>query len=201
MKSLKRSVSLILGRTGGGKTNFARGLFRRERRALLLDADFQEFPALYFDSADALLDWFEDNGAYERAGLPFRVGYTPLYPEWPTMLAAAEKLGPVNIYIEEADRLDDPRVFPEYDELLTRGRHFGVSLTLLGLHPVKLPKDARRQCTRLVCFQQIDPDDIDYLRHLIGDEADKLAHLKPFHYLDWTPQDGACVCPPCPLTK
>ena len=103
------------------------------------------------------------------------------------------------LVIDEADALD---YGVEFEELVTRGRHYGVSMMLIALHPRLLSTDIRRQATEIISFRQIFPDDIDYLAQILGPDAYALKDfsgppkLPPHPYLHWTPSDGAKIIQP-----
>ena len=155
-------------------------------RVLVLDAGFGEYDATQYGDFESL--------ATGIAGKSFfRAAYTPRTYEIPVMFDLARVAGRCTLVLEEADRLDDPRQFFEYDEMISRGRHYGVSICAISLYPAKLPAMLRRQTTRLIAFRQIEPRDIDYIAEIIGPAADELPDLKPFHFIDWTPSGGAHV--------
>ena len=183
---MQRDIVIVVGQTGCGKTTWARGMVKTLSRCLILDASFGEFDAVTYPDFPSLVAAVDGKSF-------FRAAYTPRQFEIPSMFDLARVLGRCHLVIEEADRLDDPRVFPEYDEAISRGRHYGVSLTGISLYPAKLPAMLRRQATRVIAFRQIEPRDIDYLAEIIGPAADDLPDLAPFHYVDWSPVGGAKI--------
>mgnify|MGYP001603275800 CR=1 FL=1 len=140
---MQREVILISGQTGTGKTTLARRMFAETPRAFLADAGFEEFPARYFGDYSGLIQHLAAIGAFSDfrssslrlSHVPFRVGYTPLTVEHGLIFDAAAELGNLTLYLEEADRFEDPSQLPEYDEVITRGRHYGVSVVAISTHP------------------------------------------------------------------
>lgn len=203
---MQRKVTLIFGQTGSGKTTAARQLLSSCPRALVVDAGFGEFPARMFSEFIPLIEHLDairafPTGPARPSFVPFRVAYAPRSWEHGPIFSAALELQNLTLFLEEADRFDDPRLFPEYDEIITRGRHFGISIVAVGLHPFKLPTELRRQATAVIAFRQIAPDDIKYLQEIIGDAALTLPDLPPFHKIVWTPSTGArSIGPDAPLT-
>lgn len=189
---MQREVILIFGQTGSGKTTEAIKIVGNLPRVFVAEANFGEFPCEQFSEYPAVVDRLEKSKCF-ASNVPFRVSYSPRIAEHPLIFDTAIELRNCSLVLEEADRFDDPRNFPEYDEVITRGRHYGVSIVALGLHPYKIPKELRRQCTALVSFRQIDPSDIDWLREIIGEQADALPSLQAFHKVVWTPATGAKV--------
>ncbi len=183
---MQREIVLVIGQTGSGKTTWARKFVQGLTRCIVWDAAFNEYGVPEARSFPELVSMIEGRSFY-------RAAYTPRYYEFPLMFDLARVMGPCHLILEEADRLDDPRGFWEYDEAISRGRHFGLSLVGISLYPAKLPAMLRRQTTRLIAFRTIEPMDIDYLGEIVGGAAEELPNLEPFHYIDWTPLGGAQI--------
>lgn len=183
---MQREIVLVVGQTGSGKTTWTRNYIKNLPRVLVLDADFGEYGIPCYETFPELVQAVDGKSF-------FRASYTPRQFEMPLMFDLARVLGHCHLVLEEADRLEDPRSFLEYDEAISRGRHFGVSLVGVSLYPAKLPAMLRRQATRLIAFRQIEPRDIDYLAEIIGPAADELPDLPQFSYIDWTPTGGAKI--------
>ena len=193
---MQREIVLVLGQTGCGKTTWAKKYVQGLNRVLVVDASFNEFGVPQYHDLDQLVAGI-DGRAF------FRAAYTPRTFEMPLMFDIARVKGSekdaagrargIHLILEEADRLDDPSYFLEYDEAISRGRHYGISIVGISLYPAKLPAMLRRQATRVIAFRQIEPRDIDYLAEIIGPAADELPDLPPFHFVDWTPTGGAHI--------
>lgn len=199
----QRRVDFILGPTGSGKTWAARQEILKTPRGLVVDADFGEFPTLQFKDLAKLDEYLDGIGAYGNKYVPFRAAYTPRdADEFDIMCQMAYELGPCRLFIEEADRFPDPAATYWYNELLVRGRHSPVDITILALQPFCISKDWRRQATSLITYRQIEPDDIDWLKKLVGPLALKLPELAgppdvpPFPRLEWIPGHGAKIVYP-----
>lgn len=196
---MQRDVILIFGQTGSGKTHMAKDLFSKCPRAIVAEAGFDEFPALVFRDYASLVLYLDKIGAFENPNVPFRVSYSPLISEHGLIFDLSLEIKNCWLFLEEADRFDDPRQFAEYDEVITRGRHYGISICALGLHPYKLPKELRRQATKIICFRQTERSDIEWIAEHVGEKAYLLPDLSgppanpPNPYLIWTPQAGAAI--------
>lgn len=164
-----------------------------------MDADFGEIGGVEFGEFSDMVRWLEARQCF-KSQVPFRVCYSPFDDEHGLVFDLAASLENCELYLEEGDRFDYEM---EYQRIVVRGRHYGVGVVAVGLNYVLLPKPLRRQATRIVAFQQIDPDDTDALAKQVGplayemgpDEAGKFKH-RPFSYLDWNPREGARICPP-----
>lgn len=186
---MQREVRLYLGKTGSGKTHLMRAHMAGLTRFLVLDADFNELPGTAHGTLEGLLDYLE-----ARAPVPggfFGARYTPRRDEQEIIMEAAKLYGPLTLVLEEADRFARPAESEGYDELIARGRHFGVGIWAASLYPFALPSELRRQATSIYAFRQHEPRDITWLREVMGESADELPHLGQFEYILWTPTDGA----------
>lgn len=196
---MQREVRLRLGQTGSGKTFGSAQHFKLCPRAIVAECSFGEFPGRHFDEFPELVLYLESIGAFENSGAPFRCSYTPRLSEYSLMFETALELGNCWLFLEEADRFGDPADIPAYDEVITRGRHYGVNIEALATHPFNLPVDLRRQCTSLVAFRQIEPRDIKWIADLVGGLAYELPRLPgppetpPFPYLEWDGIKGARI--------
>lgn len=191
---MQREVVLVIGKTGSGKTTWAKNFIRDKTRVLILDAGFGDYSAREHENLSDLIDETEKQNC-NGSGF-FRFSYTPRSSESGVILDLARVTGNCWLVLEEADRLDDPRYMPEYDEVISRGRHYGVNILAVSLYPFKLPADLRRQATRLICYRMHEPRDLDYLYDVIGSDVELLPNLKPFHYLDWRAGHGSEIIKP-----
>jgi len=184
MPNVQRDVILILGKTGSGKTTFARVLVSSMPRVFIADADFNEFGALPFDSFNDVQGYLEGHREKNKF---FRVTYTPYVNEYPYIFDLARLVAPLHLVLEEADRFDDPRFCPEYEEVIARGRHHGVSLVALSRYPYALPSMLRREATRIIAFHHHEPTDLAWFSDVMGPATEILTQLKEHEYLDWRP--------------
>jgi len=202
----QRRVELINGQTGSGKTTEAKTRCSRLSRVLVLEAGFDEFPVAHSPTAESLLLSLEQRDAFPKNSrpslVPFAVGFSPLEREYDWCFELARELGNLSIIMDEGDRFD-PRESEAYDEIITRGRHWNVSLVVVGLHTYSLPKNLRRQATRITAFRQVDPTDLDALAEIVGPHAYRIGpdarglfNLPDFSRLDWTAKSGARILGP-----
>lgn len=182
---MQTEVVIVTGQRGNGKTTWARNYIKSLNRVIVLDKQaFEEFGVPLSPNFPALVKAVEGKSF-------FRASYAPHTFEIPVMFDLARVVGNCHLVLEEADQLDDPRSFLEYDEAISRGRHYGVSIVAISLFPTKLPYALRTQATRLICFRQLEPRAINTVAEIIGDDGLRLPSLQKFHYLDWTPENGS----------
>jgi hypothetical protein len=195
----QRDAIFIFGQDGTGKTTKAVELLQGYSRVLVLDAGFQQFPAIQARDLDGAVDALKEAEAFGTAR-PFRVSFTPLPDEYDLCFLLARDLGNCVFVMEEADRFDG--MGPWQSEYVYRGRHWGVSLICLTIQPFAVPKDFRRILKEVYAFRTIEPSDVDYIESIVGPEAELLPTLSgppqspPFDYLKWSPYDGAKIIRP-----
>lgn len=193
---MQREVTLVLGQTGSGKTYWANEFMQEHPRVLIADAGFEDFDATYVYNYPDLVEYLQDHETF-NSGRVFRIGYDFPPGEHDLIFSTALELRDLLLVLEEADRFDFS--LPDYQNVVYRGRHFGISLLLVSLSPRNIPTEVRRQATRIVSFRQIFPDDIKWLAEIIGEDAYKLVELtgppeKPPHpYLLWTAEGGVKI--------
>ena len=191
---MQREVRLICGQTGSGKTHFAREIVKSLPRCLVIDSGFQEFEnTIFFDNIESLISSLKDRSAETDKEARFNLGYTPLPYEYESMFDIAIACGNLTLVLEEADRFDE-KIF-SYQDIITRGRHYGISILAIAPHPYNFPKDLRRQLTEVISFRQTEESDLDYLSDVIGEEIYQVRDFPrdSFKYLKWTPETGVKI--------
>lgn len=187
-----RDVRLILGPTGCGKTTLAKEFVNRLPRALILDNGFQEFSSIHFTDINALYEYLDTRGGQ---GGNFRASYTPMRAQYGTLFKWARELGQaeeVTLCLEECDRFPTADSAGDFEELIQRGRHYGVHLLGLTTHPFAVDIDLRRQATEIFTFRQHEPADLAWLAKVITPEAlAQVVELRDYEYIKWTAQTGA----------
>lgn len=197
----QRYVDLRIGKTGSGKSYGAARLFETCPRAFVVERGYSEFKAQTFQEYSEAILYLDKLGAFENKSVPFRVSYSPRISEYDLMFQTALELGEMFLFLEEASRFNLAEC-PNYDEVITQGRHYGISIACMTTRAYKVPIDLRGQVTHLTSFQQTEPRDIDWMREQVGDLADEIPKLPgppqkpPFPYLIWDGLNGARIVKP-----
>lgn len=165
-------------------------------RVLILDsAGFNEFGVQTVPTFDQLKTHLLQHH-HDGCGF-FRVSYFPqAQEEIPAFIELSQAVNysrPRDSYVnqswlvlEEADLLPEPDDCQEYDNVIARGRHYGVNILAISLFPAKLPIKLRRMATKICAFATHEPADIKWYRDVFGDQAEELITLPPHYYLEWT---------------
>jgi len=172
---LQRSVTLVFGRTGVGKTHWVRAHTARTARLLVWEC-FGEYPVAQPPTMATCVALVRENPR------GFRIGYDPHGPaEVSAFFKIARIVRGVTILLEESDRLTPPRMNPPYDWAISRGRHDETSIIATSLTPYRTPIELRRQADVVVCFTISEPRDLAYLADLTSPaDAEKVRKL-PSH--------------------
>lgn len=189
---VNRHVRLVLGKTGSGKTTLARQFVKGLPRALIIDNGFCEFPAVQFLNVQDLHDYLD---GYGGPGGNFRASFTPLRRDVPTLFQWAREIGnaeEMTLVLEECDRFPTAESAPAFEELVQRGRHYGVHLLGLTTHPYAVNIDLRRQATEIYTFRQHEPNDLRWLAAVMTPDAlDAVQRLGDYEFIRWTAKTGA----------
>lgn len=191
---MQRDVILICGQTGSGKSYYAKKIVKNIPRCLVIDAGFREFEnTIFFDNVDDLIEALQKRNAETDKDVCFNFGITPFPDEYEAIFDIAIACGNLTLVLEESDRFDE-KIF-SYQDIITRGRHYGVSILAIAPHPYNFPKDLRRQLTEVISFRQTEESDLDYLSDVIGPEIYQVRDFQrdSFKYLRWTPENGISI--------
>ena len=115
---------------------------------------------------------------------------------------AVALVGNLLAVVEEVSLVASPSTVPPlFKRLLAVGRHFGVSLLIVGQRFAQFPRLATGMASRIVAFRQSEPSDVADLGKRLGEidgrDAGEIARtLPPHHRLEWRPETGAQLLPP-----
>ncbi len=184
---MKRDVILIVGKTGYGKSLWLKLYLRSALRVFAFD------PAASLDAelltGDAWLDSY-DAGKFSP-GLAFRA--MTVYPQDLELVGSlAHIAGNCTLALEEFSMLHRRgESMPDWlSRLVFLGRHRSVSIVAVAQRAATIPVDVRSQVTRLISFNQSEPDDLLWMRPFLSrDEAGDCAALARGECFDIRP-DG-----------
>ena len=173
---------LILGKTGSGKSFLAKRLLKKFDRYIIYDTQGEYTDGVVFERIEELYNFLIKVGDYK-----FRCIYNPLNidTEISEICRFAYLLGDCCVLCEEIDLYCSPSyIDPDFNNIVRRGRHKGVSIIALSQRPVGINKIITSQFSTTYSFFQDEPRDIDYLRDRFGKSVNILPHLnfKSFEY-------------------
>lgn len=176
-------VITILGQRGSGKSSWLKKKLPEIPRFILWDTlgEYDGFER--FEDLDSLYRYIHAN----QSGVFQAVYVTEKDPEdFGPVCTIAGAVGPCYFIIEEVDTYATPTYCPqELMTLLKKGRHYGVSMAFVSRRPAEIHRMITAQSNRFVIFRILEGRDIQYLKSILGPEADKLPALETLHYMDW----------------
>lgn len=106
--------------------------------------------------------------------------------------------GNMVVLIEEIDMLcTSSMIGPNFKKLVSLGRHQNVGLIMTYRRIADAHKLPPSQAHHFFIFRTHLPNDISYLRTLIGNDVDLLPTLEDFHFLHWH-NGKSQICEPVP---
>jgi len=92
----------------------------------------------------------------------------------------------VTFIVEEVDQFANPNQIPNpLKRMLKIGRHNGVSMIFVSRRPPEINRLITAQSRRFICFQMLEPNDVRYLKAVIGGIAEEIPKLEKLHFIDW----------------
>ena len=192
-----REVVLITGKTGSGKSVLMKDLLLKQERCIIFDSilEYPEqdppFPALFIYNYRDLINYLINN-----QHKPYKIVFVPLQdPKSEIQLktgetltifelvckVAYETLNNVTFAVEEIANFMNKNSCPLYfDKIIRLGRHSSISIACTTQRPADMHPNLKAQCTRFISFKQHLPNDIEWIRQIIGDEAFALKDLEAF---------------------
>jgi len=194
----ENEVIFVSGQRGSGKTFWVQHYIKTLSRVLIYDSLSEYEAANRFEDLDSLIGFLETVGENW-----FEVIFDPLDPqdefEFSIFCRVAQSVGRLHVVIEEIDLFATPFLIPRgLQELIKYGRHRAINLVGVSRRPAEVSRLFTSQASRFILFRQIEPRDIQYFKSIIGDSADMLPTLEPYHFLDIDFSKGILAQRPIP---
>lgn len=176
---MNRTIDLVYGQTGMGKTVWTKQHLKKQKRVICLDP-IEEYEGTRFEDLEKLLDFTEKYRS-------FYCCYS-VVPDFGLLCQVALAVGNCVLVVEESQRVVPPRLNPPgaFEDVIYRGRHSQVSVILISQRPTTLHIAARSQWTRLISFRQTEPADANWIKQTSGFDL-PLKDLGPLQYYDVSP--------------
>lgn len=155
-------IIIVLGRRGMGKSTWTKRYCQGLARLAVWDPK-RSYPVTYPDDLSA---WFEDH-VHDDA---FQVG--GFYDEdQETIGSIAYACQQTCLVLEECAFVFAPnKPFPEWArECIYLGRERGISVVAVAQRPRSVHIALRSQATRIICFNQHETDDVEWITDSFGD--------------------------------
>lgn len=181
----KREIVIVLGRTGQGKSIWTRSFCRGFKRVFASDI-LQDFNASYV-TANQLLELHDSQKLHNS---DFRIATSD--PDDLDLLGSVAFLyGHAWLVIEEAGFYfpAGSRAPAWMREAAFLGRHRELSILITAQRPTSIPTDLRSQASRVICFNQLEKNDINWLDTYFGERMEEIGELQELECLDATAKE------------
>jgi len=173
MESVRRKrenrIIGLIGVKGAGKTVRAKQLFRASQRAFVIDP-LAEYEQGYIVSAHG------DTLDYLCETEKFRVIYRPLEPgDFVFACETVRRAKDCTFIVEELGRYCDNNSIPdEFDDIVARGRHYGVNLVYTVQRFQMIHKNVTSLTDEYYVFRQCEPVDLEQVEKRFGDAVARI---------------------------
>lgn len=186
----KREIIFVLGKTGYGKSVWARGYSANINRLLVYDpmASWPTVP-FYPGADDRLFTAYDLAREHPQNAVKIGVYEPELVPILGNMAFVLENnlmvVEEVSTVFRNTKKLEDWA-----RHLLFIGRHRRCSLILIAQRALSIPIDFRSQATRVVTFNQTEARDHQWLSQYFRNRTDEIGDLPPLTCLDSDARHG-----------
>lgn len=173
---MKRSIKLIFGKTGTGKSLFTkRVLLPVLDRSIIIDAMLEYENGIVFNSLNDLLDYCIDNDINEESEFCFVCRFTS-DNEIEGLFEAVFELSNLTLVVEEAEIYISPYAKSNnFLKLVRYGRHKGISIIGIARRTSELSQSFRAQTDEIISFKQTDINDLKKMSEMGLNDIDKLS--------------------------
>lgn len=180
----EKKVELILGQRGSGKSYLARHLIAKYTRYIIYDTlgEYNDL-GIIIETLDEFKEIFLR--IYQN---DFRIIYQPLNPakDFDEICDLIFECGELTFLVEEIDKFCTPQsISDNFANVLQRGRHKNITLIGISQRPFGINRLITSQAKIIYSFIHREPNDINYLKDFIGEEAEKIKDLQQFNFLKW----------------
>lgn len=161
-------ITLIFGKTGTGKTTFAKSIVKNEQRLICIDP-LAEFDYEVFTDFESAYNYLTVNETF-KVSIRFTNDLDFEY-----LFKLIFELENITLLLEEAEIYISPSVrSSEFLRLVRYGRHRKINIVGIARRSAELSRDFRSQTNRIVSFKQTDIIDLKNLELLGLSNLDNL---------------------------
>ena len=176
----RRKIILIFGRTGSGKTYFAKRLISGINRVIVIDRMFEYDDGIIFYSINEMIDYIL---IHKPDKFKFICRFESDY-EIELLFKLCWYLKNLVLVVEESELYISPYTKQsEFLRLVRYGRHKSISIIAIARRVVELSNDVKANADKIITFKQILIKDLEYLERL-GFDKEKILNLKPYEYCE-----------------
>ncbi len=159
----RRKIILIFGRTGSGKTYFAKKLINKLSRVIIIDKMFEYNEGNIFYNINDLIDYILKNKPETFKIICRFESDTDIE----TLFELVWYLKNLVLVVEESELYISPyQKQSKFLKLIRYGRHKAISIIAIARRVVELSNDVKANADKIISFKQILKKDIDYLKQL-----------------------------------
>lgn len=177
-------IIFVSGQRGSGKSHWTKNHMRALPRCIVFDSLGEYVVDQRFYDLNDFVDFLI---ADQQTPELFTVGYDThlLKEDFPLFCRAVLARGQVYLIVEEIDLFCTPlSTDQEFLKLLKYGRHYGIQIIGVSRRPAEVSRNFTSAATRFITFSNREPNDVKYFRSIFGNNADRIATLPQYHYLD-----------------
>lgn len=173
----KRTIKLIFGKTGQGKSYLAQQLIKEEKRVVIIDPLFEYENGFIFYNFSDLIDYYSE---HEPETFKFICRFkTDLEIDY--LFRFCEVAKNLTLVLEEAEIYISPQArSSNFLRLVRYGRHQAISIIGIARRTAELSSDLKAQVNTIYSFCQTLPRDIQIMEDLGFNDVE---NLPPHKYL------------------
>lgn len=178
----RREITIVLGKTGFGKSYWTRQYLKGYRRGFLYDPVRETEGVTWYDDQTIMERY--DNGSLQGEFFCATSDENTVN----TFGNMAFLLGNCIFAVEEASLVFEKgaRVEGWAKNIIFLGRHRNVSMLVTAQRAASIPIELRSQATRIVSFAQHESNDLQWLKDFYGERVEELPRLPHYVCLDST---------------
>lgn len=187
---MTRTIEIIFGKTGSGKSTFVRAkLLSQYKRLIIIDAMREYNDGLIFTSFEDMIDYIKENDIFDLEEFTLICRFTS-DKEIDYTFQLCEAMQNVCLILEEAEIYISPFTkSSQFIRLINYGRHFEVSIIAVARRTAELSNTLRAQVNTIYSFIQTDSNDLEKMKKLGFNDLEKLQsyeypneHVEGVHY-------------------
>jgi hypothetical protein len=174
-----RTIKLVLGKTGSGKSSFVKKeLIRNIERLIIIDALSEYENGIIFYDVDTLIEYILDNQVNQHDNFKYICRFTD-DKDIELLFLLVFELSNLTLLVEECEIYVSPNSkSSNFLKLVRYGRHKNISIIGVARRSTELSLTFRSQTDTIFSFKQTDKNDLVKMEELGLYDLDKLEDYK-----------------------